>query len=602
MFDAADPARLAPPDTVRLTSRTIKGPISGLNALRDAIYVGSWTGVGRLDASRRLAPVEVDYWADGGGLVRDRGSACRLARRRDDGSVDVYDVTDPLHPRLEGSTPAGGLGSYCQMSDDALFVQHARPEGGSSADIGDTIVAYALGSPGDSPGAIREASRLVEQCVLLRNFVVRGRHLFARGQGYSGAIDNPWYAVDLVYDFGDSSGLTKLYEGDLPRLWSSGGAAYAALGCHLQLIDDRLAAYDLAASYLDPPLIAEITLPAAGAWLRSAGDLIYAFVPGRLDVLRFRPELVPPRLALAIAADPGAPAALHVRLTADEPLAPATVTIAAAGAALAATQESPASFLAELAPDLCGRLTITAAASDPYGNAALAQLEVVLGGIVTEGRGVWDPATGLAIDVPAGAFAEPVRLALVTAGDGTGAAFAAAPAAPRAAAGDTLAFLVEPATLRPARTLALSMPAPAGTVPRLLGWSGTDYVDFAVRLDRATGRATAMIDRLGRFLLLPDAEQPPVARAALEAAAPNPFNARTNLAFAVPGDGRVTLRLFDVRGRLVRTLHDGPLPAGRHGYDWDGRDDGGRPLPSGPYFYRLEAGGESLTGRCALVK
>ena len=67
---------------------------------------------------------------------------------------------------------------------------------------------------------------------------------------------------------------------------------------------------------------------------------------------------------------------------------------------------------------------------------------------------------------------------------------------------------------------------------------------------------------------------------------------------AVPGFWIV----FDVAGRRVRSLVDGPLPAGRHEVAWDGRDQAGRAVASGTYFSRLCAGGRILTGKMLLAK
>jgi flagellar hook assembly protein FlgD len=59
----------------------------------------------------------------------------------------------------------------------------------------------------------------------------------------------------------------------------------------------------------------------------------------------------------------------------------------------------------------------------------------------------------------------------------------------------------------------------------------------------------------------------------------------------------VALRLYDVSGRLVRTLVRGPMAAGVHRATWDGRDDGGRSVGSGVYFVRYDALGGVRTQR-----
>jgi len=85
---------------------------------------------------------------------------------------------------------------------------------------------------------------------------------------------------------------------------------------------------------------------------------------------------------------------------------------------------------------------------------------------------------------------------------------------------------------------------------------------------------------------------------------PNPFNPSTLIKYAVPegAASRVDLRVFDLRGRLVRLLVDGVRPPGRHEVIWDGRDDAGRRVSSGVYLYRIEVGGAEQTRKMVLVK
>jgi len=66
---------------------------------------------------------------------------------------------------------------------------------------------------------------------------------------------------------------------------------------------------------------------------------------------------------------------------------------------------------------------------------------------------------------------------------------------------------------------------------------------------------------------------------------PNPFNPRTVLSYQLPVAGSVSLRVYDMAGRLVGTLVDGWRSAGTHELTFDASD-----LPSGMYFARLEAG------------
>ncbi|MCE5272522.1 PQQ-binding-like beta-propeller repeat protein, partial [bacterium] len=85
---------------------------------------------------------------------------------------------------------------------------------------------------------------------------------------------------------------------------------------------------------------------------------------------------------------------------------------------------------------------------------------------------------------------------------------------------------------------------------------------------------------------------------------PNPFNPSTTIAYEVPEGANQTVQLsvFDVRGRKVRQLVDGMAEPGKHFAFFDGRDDLGRELPSGVYFYRLSAGSFSQTRKMILLK
>ncbi len=79
----------------------------------------------------------------------------------------------------------------------------------------------------------------------------------------------------------------------------------------------------------------------------------------------------------------------------------------------------------------------------------------------------------------------------------------------------------------------------------------------------------------------------------LGAPAPNPFRAATSLSYALPKAGPVRLSIFDLSGRRVRELVDQVVGAGVYQASWDGRDEGGRLLPSGIYYCRLEAAGDA---------
>jgi flagellar hook assembly protein FlgD len=88
----------------------------------------------------------------------------------------------------------------------------------------------------------------------------------------------------------------------------------------------------------------------------------------------------------------------------------------------------------------------------------------------------------------------------------------------------------------------------------------------------------------------------------LNEAYPNPFNPSTTLTFSIPEGGHAELVVYDITGRIVRTLVSGPVSAGTHTKVWDGRDDSGQAVSSGIYLSRLKTGKHSATVKMTLVK
>lgn len=83
---------------------------------------------------------------------------------------------------------------------------------------------------------------------------------------------------------------------------------------------------------------------------------------------------------------------------------------------------------------------------------------------------------------------------------------------------------------------------------------------------------------------------------------PNPFNPRTTIRFDLPDDGPVRVAVYDVAGRLIRTLVDERRSQGSHAAVWDGRDGSGRNVPSGSYLARLEFDGKTESVRMGLIR
>jgi hypothetical protein len=94
-----------------------------------------------------------------------------------------------------------------------------------------------------------------------------------------------------------------------------------------------------------------------------------------------------------------------------------------------------------------------------------------------------------------------------------------------------------------------------------------------------------------------------VSEITLEAAYPNPFKAQATLSFSLPkAEQQVSLAIYNSKGQRVKTLYTGSADKGRHSLVWDGRDESGRPVGSGVYFYRLLTDGKVTSRKMLLLK
>jgi hypothetical protein len=84
---------------------------------------------------------------------------------------------------------------------------------------------------------------------------------------------------------------------------------------------------------------------------------------------------------------------------------------------------------------------------------------------------------------------------------------------------------------------------------------------------------------------------------------PNPVVSLTHIVFDLgPAGGAASLQIFDIHGRLLRSIETPPLVAGLHRITWDGRDDSGRDLPSGVYLYTVASGRWTATRKLQLLR
>ncbi len=83
---------------------------------------------------------------------------------------------------------------------------------------------------------------------------------------------------------------------------------------------------------------------------------------------------------------------------------------------------------------------------------------------------------------------------------------------------------------------------------------------------------------------------------------PNPFNPVTTIRFSLARKGDVELVIYDVKVSKIKTLLKRRLEAGRHTISWDGRNEGGKPVASGVYFYRLDTNDKAISRKMVLLK
>jgi flagellar hook assembly protein FlgD len=75
---------------------------------------------------------------------------------------------------------------------------------------------------------------------------------------------------------------------------------------------------------------------------------------------------------------------------------------------------------------------------------------------------------------------------------------------------------------------------------------------------------------------------------------PNPFTKFTTISYQIPFESKVSLKIYDVAGKLVRTIVEKREKPGYYTVVWDGKDDRNKKVGSGVYFYKLKAGKEKV--------
>ncbi|CUS96985.1 FlgD immunoglobulin-like domain containing protein [Candidatus Chrysopegis kryptomonas] len=142
-------------------------------------------------------------------------------------------------------------------------------------------------------------------------------------------------------------------------------------------------------------------------------------------------------------------------------------------------------------------------------------------------------------------------------------------------------------------------------------WDGTKWVGLNSTVSNSGQLISAEINKLGHFIVTRKSEVTSVEttrsveipdKFELYQNYPNPFNPSTSITFDLPKDEFVTLKIYNVIGQEVRTLVNEFRNAGRYTVVWDGKDNFGKVVPSGIYFYRMTAGSFNKTMKMVLAK
>jgi len=83
---------------------------------------------------------------------------------------------------------------------------------------------------------------------------------------------------------------------------------------------------------------------------------------------------------------------------------------------------------------------------------------------------------------------------------------------------------------------------------------------------------------------------------------PNPFNPVTTLRYDLPEDALINVTIYDMMGRRIKILVNGPQSAGYRSVIWDATNDYGKPVSAGIYLYKIQVGEFTQTKKMVLLK
>lgn len=135
---------------------------------------------------------------------------------------------------------------------------------------------------------------------------------------------------------------------------------------------------------------------------------------------------------------------------------------------------------------------------------------------------------------------------------------------------------------------------------------GSRWVPIPGEVREGENRVTARVNKLGIYRLFYNPEgvvtSPLPESYTLDQNYPNPFNASTLIRYQLPKAGRVSLKIYNIRGQEVKTLVDKSQAPGHYSVVWNGKNRFGQPVSSGIYFYRFQSPKFTTSKKMILIK
>jgi hypothetical protein len=355
------------------------------------------------------------------------------------------------------------------------------------------------------------------------------------------------------------------------------------------------------------------TASGVGTWHVLASDPYGGEAASTPGPWSFLVDLLGPGLLVGVLQNPVVTSHLEVYIAANEPLA-APPELKLGGVVPLPLREVETGdeplYRAILNLDRTEEITLVASGRDVVGNARADTVAFVAWHADPEGGSRVSANSTFEVAVPAGALTEPVFFTLFDpAPDGDAGTEIRLVAAIRSG-WRTGVFEVQP---EGRAVPGLEIRVPYGS----LGFSGDPAYLQIRRADAGTETALPTFYDADARMLVAYPERPGSFEAAVVSApyalplvtqvtlrpnAPNPFNPRTRIVYEIPAPGPVSLRVFDLHGRLVTTLFEGRSDRGVHEVVWEGTDASGLSVASGVYYYRLDHPEGARTRKMLLLR